>query len=95
MANESNLKKQKEIEERGREMGISCVRPGGLAASYFVSKYLARIVPVCRGEIRRQIPGRSGNRKKTVRICAVHSRESSTSNSIDLTSHALEITVRL
>lgn len=39
MANESN-KKRKNGE-------IVCVGAGGLAASYSVSKYLARIVPVC------------------------------------------------
>lgn len=42
MANESNLKKKK-------RKGEKIVRQvGGLAASYFVSKYLAEIIPVCR-----------------------------------------------
>lgn len=41
MANESN-KEKKDGNNRVR-------RAGGLAASYFVSKYLARIVSVCRG----------------------------------------------
>jgi len=45
MANESNLKQRKEKKQRNRDI---VRQAGGLAALYFVSRYLARIIPVCR-----------------------------------------------
>lgn len=61
MANESNLKKKE------KERGKSCVKVGGLAASYFVSKYLAEIIPVCRKSLEKRIRERKkGERERTV-----------------------------
>jgi len=83
MANESNLKQGKEKRQRNRDI---VRQAGGLAASYFVSRYLARIIPVCR--LGKSV-GRyqDGLERENFRRRDVFSREQHTA-SIDLVLHA-------
>lgn len=53
------IKKKKE-----KERGKIVRQVGGLAASYFVSKYLAEIIPVCRKSLEKRIRERKRRKRK-------------------------------